>query len=109
LYLLSFFKNLLQKDDHKRLSAQGILDYLDKKCQLYADISLAQNLFIGPLTIEFVGILHGAKNSKLIDDGNLRLMQMQREGTHQECNRDFKPGEKNVISTYDTLKHVVLG
>jgi hypothetical protein len=102
----------MHKDDNNRLSAQGILDYLDKKCQLYAEISLAQNLFIGPLKMDVVIRMHGAEHASLIESGNVSLMQMHQETqtdqqNSQECNRDFKPGEKRSISTFDKLKRLL--
>jgi hypothetical protein len=116
----SFFKNLLQKDDEKRLSAQGILDYLNKTCQLYEQGSFArmisiktmQNLFIGPLDMNVVIKMHDGKHFKAIDEGTKRLVEMVKENeineqNLKECDQKYKPGEKTETSTFDELKHAL--
>lgn len=123
------FKNLLQKNNDIRLSAQGILDYLKNKCQLYGasgdpvtawlDFATALNIFIGPLTLNVVEKMHQNTHSSMIELGSKKLRQIyktklnERKKGHDEepqnCDRSYQPGEKDASkrSTFEKLEHLL--
>jgi hypothetical protein len=67
------------------------------------------DVFIGPLKMDVVIKMHGGTHSEKIDGGNRRLKEEKEKENEsvdlQACNLDYKPGEKEAITTFDKLKH----